>query len=90
MSIEQEVKDKAAQTAQVEGKIKELEVVGRICGNAINLVNDMEIKGAYVKPVGEILDWLSGIKQTVQTQIDQFKSLLPKPVEAPKEEVKSV
>lgn len=79
MSIEQDVKMKAEQLAQVEAKIKELETVGRICGNAINLVNDMEMKGAYAKPVGEVLDWLGGVKQTIQTQVDQFKTLLPKP-----------
>ena len=79
MSVEQEVKDKAAQMQQLEARVKELENVGRICGNAINLINDMEMKGAYAKPVGEVIDWLGGIKTTVQSQIDQFKTLLPKP-----------
>jgi|WetSurMetagenome_2_1015567.scaffolds.fasta_scaffold680566_1 hypothetical protein len=78
MSIEQEVKDKAAQTQQVELKVKELETINRICGNAINLINDMEVKGAYAKPVAEVTDWLTGLKTQIQAQIDQFKTMLPK------------
>lgn len=77
MSIEQEVKDKAVQMQQIDAKIKELETINRICGNTLNLVNDMEIKGAYAKPVAEVTDWLTGLKTQIQVQIDQIKVMLP-------------
>lgn len=78
MAIEQEVKDQAEQMKQIETRVKELENINRICGNAINLLNDMEVKGAYCKPVSEVLDWLAGLKTNIQTNIDQLKTLLPK------------
>jgi hypothetical protein len=78
MNLEQEVKEKASQTQQIELKIRELENVERICKNATNLIAEMEVKGAYAKPVAEVIDWLMGITQTLKTQIDPLKALLPK------------
>jgi hypothetical protein len=81
MSIEDEVKAKAAQTQQIEARIKDLENTSRICQNNINLLNEMEIKGAYAKPVAEVTDWLAGLHQTIQNQLVPLKSMLPKPEE---------
>ena len=83
MSVETEVKEKASQLQQIESRIKDLENTCRICQNTINLIGEMEVKGAYAKPVAEVLDWLGGLHQAVQNQISPLKSLLPKPVEAP-------
>lgn len=81
MSVENEVKEKANQLAQIEARIKDLENTSRICQNTINLIGEMEVKGAYAKPVAEVIDWLVGLHQAVQNQIVPLKSLLPKPEE---------
>lgn len=73
----------------IETKIKELENVNRLLNNTLNLINDVEIKGAYAGPVAEIQGWLTGFKASIHTQLEGFKAALPKPsVEPVKEEVK--
>lgn len=62
----------------IETKINELTNVSRLIANNINLINDVEIKGAYAGPVAEILGWLTGFKQSVQNQIETLKATLPK------------
>ena len=73
---------KAAQL-NVEARIKEITNVNRIVVNAINLINDVEIKGAHAGPVMEIQGWLTGFSQSLTGQIKTLESTLPKK-EAPK------
>jgi hypothetical protein len=84
--------DKSVQIVQV--KLNELKNVHRLASNSINLINDMEIKGAYCGPVSEILGWLTGIKTSVEQQIKTLEDTLPKQetptiIEANVEEVKA-
>jgi hypothetical protein len=83
--IQDQVKEQAEKQKQIEGRLTELKNVIRVASNTLNLINDMEIKGAYATPVVEIVQWIEGIKKAVQTQIDALEPLLPK-----KEEVKVV
>ena len=74
MSIDQS----STAVVTIERKVKELENVNRLVGNTLNLINDIEIKGAYAGPVAEIQGWLTGFKSSVTTQIDTLKATLPK------------
>ena len=71
-------------------RLSELVNVNRIVSNAINLINDVEIKGAHAGPVTEILGWLTGFSQSLTGQIKTLKSTLPKETEPKKPELKSV
>ena len=65
-------------TKLIETKIAELTNVTRLIQNTLNLIGDVEIKGAYAGPVAEIQAWLTGFKASVDTQIEGFKGSLPK------------
>ena len=65
----------------ITARLSELTNVNRIVSNAINLINDVEIKGAHSGPVAEILGWLSGFSQSLTTQIKALEATLPKTVE---------
>ena len=69
--------------AVTETRIKELTNVNRIVVNAVNLINDVEIKGAHAQPVTEILGWLVGFSQSLLGQIKTLQSTLPKVEEKP-------
>lgn len=69
----------------ITARIKELENVNRIVTNALNLINDVEIKGAHAGPVSEILGWLSGFSQSLTSQMKVLSDSLPK-----EEQVKAV
>ncbi len=75
----------------ITARLSELTNVNRIVSNAINLINDVEIKGAHSGPVAEILGWLSGFSQSLTSQIKTLESSLPKTAETVevKEEVKA-
>lgn len=75
---------KALETQAIKQKVTELENVSRLCVNTLNLLcsNDITIPSAYAKPVGEIQDWLTGMYQNFQNNINVLRPLLP--VEAPK------
>lgn len=60
-------------------RIAELSNVNRIVSNAINLINDVEIKGGHAGPVAEILGWLSGFSKSLTEQITTLQAALPKP-----------
>lgn len=77
-------------TKSVETKIAELTNVNRLVSNTLNLINDIEIKGAYAGPVAEIQGWLTGFKASVQTQIEVFQAALPKPEVVETKEVQVV
>jgi hypothetical protein len=81
--VKDQVKEQVERTKQIEARLADLKNVNRLASNAINLINDIEIKGAYAGPVLEIVQWIDGIKKAVQTQIDALEPLLPK-VEEPK------
>lgn len=76
-------------TALLEQKIKELQNVHRLITNTVNLIGDVEIKGAYAGPVAEIQQWLEGFKQSVNTQMQALQAALPK-IEEKKEESKPI
>ena len=80
--VKDQVKEQAERTKQIEARLADLKNVNRLATNAINLINDIEIKGAYAGPVLEIVQWIDGIKKAVQTQIDALEPILPK-AEAP-------
>lgn len=69
----------------IKARVTELTNVNRIVSNAINLINDVEIKGGHAGPVAEILGWLSGFSQSLTGQIKTLESSLPKeePVKVP-------
>lgn len=78
-SIQQAVVSDAHKSAQIlESKLNELKNVNRIATNALNLINDMDIKGAYSEPVSEVKGWLNGIISSVKTQTEVIESSLPK------------
>ncbi len=77
-----QVKVEAAQV-NIEARIKEITNVNRIVANTLNLINDVDIKGAYAGPVTEIQGWLTGFSQSLVSQIKTLESTLPKK-EAPK------
>ncbi len=62
-----------------EAKLKELEGISRLVVNTLNLIcsKDISIPSAYAKPVGEIQDWLTGMHQNLQQNIQMIKSVLP-------------
>ena len=80
--VKDQVKEQVDRTKQIEARLVDLKNVTRVASNTINLLNDIEIKGAYAQPVVEIFQWIDGIKKAVQTQIDALEPLLPK-AEAP-------
>ena len=61
----------------IKARIAELTNVNRIVSNAINLINDVEIKGGHAGPVAEILGWLSGFSQSLTGQIKTLEGSLP-------------
>lgn len=75
--------------SQLVKQIADLTNVDRLIGNTLNLIADIEIKGAYAKPVGEIQDWLTAFKSNIQSQKAALESALPKPEEKPVVEVVS-
>jgi hypothetical protein len=81
--VKDQVKEQVERTKQIEVRLADLKNVNRLATNTINLINDVEIKGAYAGPVMEIIQWIDGIKKAVQTQIDALEPLLPK-AEEPK------
>ena len=64
-------------------KVAELESVYRLVTNNINLLNDMEIKGAYAMPMAEVLNWLEAFKRSVKENLDSLKPVSEK-AEEPK------
>lgn len=64
--------------ANIEARLKELHNVNRIVSNAINLINDVDIKGGYSGPVFEILGWLTGFSQSLTSQSKALEATLPK------------
>lgn len=69
--------------SNIQTRLKELQNVARLIQNTINLIGDVEIKGAHVMPVAEILQWLDGFLKSVNTQVQSLEATLPK--EAPKQ-----
>lgn len=67
-----------AQAANVASRLNELKNVNRIVTNAVNLINDVDIKGAHAGPVTEIIGWLTGFSQSLTGQIQAIESTLPK------------
>lgn len=63
----------------ITARIAELNNVNRIVSNAINLINDVEIKGGHAGPVAEILGWLTGFSQSLTGQMKTLSETLPKP-----------
>lgn len=59
-----------------EKQIKELENVLRLVCNNLNLLNDMEIKGAYAMPMAEVLNWLEAFKRSVSDQLNSLRPVL--------------
>lgn len=65
--------------SNIQARLAELNNVNRIVSNAINLINDVEIKGAHSGPVAEILGWLTGFSKSLTTQVTTLSDALPKP-----------
>lgn len=64
--------------ANIQARLKELNNVNRIIQNAVNLINDVEIKGGHSVAVAEILSWLVGFSQSLISQVKTLESSLPK------------
>lgn len=64
---------------QLIKQIADLTNVDRLIGNTLNLIADIEIKGAYASPVAEIQNWLTSFKSTIQAQKAALEAALPKP-----------
>lgn len=62
----------------IKARLVELNNVNRIVTNAINLINDVEIKGGHAGPVAEILGWLTGFSQSLTGQMKTLEGSLPK------------
>jgi len=75
---------KAIELQAVKAKVDELTNISRLVVNTLNLLcsNDITIPSAYAKPVGEIQDWLTGMHQNLQNNLNILRPMLP--VEAPK------
>lgn len=65
----------------LESKLKELRNVSRIVSNATNLLNDMEIKGAYSGPMAEVLGWLMELQNSLKNQIEPLQAQVPQVVQ---------
>ena len=87
--VKDQVKEQAERTKQIEVRLVELKNVIRLASNTVNLINDVEIKGAYAGPVVKIVQWIEGIKKAVQTQVDALEPLVGKPEVVEAEVVKS-
>ncbi len=74
--------NKTDANAQLSKQIADLTNVERLVTNTLNLIADMDIKGAYSKPVAEIQDWLTNFETTLQAQRQALEAVLPKPEEA--------
>lgn len=59
--------------ADKEKQIKDLDNVLRLVTNNTNLLNDMEIKGAYAMPMAEVLSWLDAFKRSVTDQLNALR-----------------
>jgi hypothetical protein len=70
--------------ANINARLKELNNVNRIIQNTVNLINDVEIKGGHCYAVAEILGWLGGFSQSLNSQVKALEATLPK------EDVKAV
>lgn len=74
--------------ANINARLKELGNINRIIQNAVNLIADVEIKGGHAGAVAEILGWLTGFSQSLQSQMKALEATLPK--EETKEPAKTV
>ena len=63
--------------SNIEARLKELNNVNRIITNAINLIADVDIKGAHCGAVVEILGWLTGFSQSLTGQVKALEATLP-------------
>ena len=70
--------------ANIQARLKEITNVNRIVTNAINLINDAEIKGAHSGPVAEILGWLTGFSQSLAGQVKTLEAAMPTKAEPTK------
>lgn len=68
----------------IEARLKELNNVARVIQNAINLIQDVEIKGGHAHAVAEILSWLTGFNQSLLAQVKTLEPIAPKVVEEAK------
>jgi hypothetical protein len=70
---------KALEQQVIKQKFDELTGISRLVVNTLNLLcsNDITIPSAYAKPVAEIQDWLNGMHQNVQQNLNVVKALLP-------------
>lgn len=66
-------------TKELEKQIADLNNVKRLIENTLNLIADVEIKGAYASPVSEIQNWLTSFKSQVSAQAQGLSAALPKP-----------
>lgn len=72
----------------LKSRIDELSNVNRIVNNALTIIGEGTIQGKHAPFATEVLGWLNGFSQTMQTQIKQLEAVLPK--EEAKEPVKTV
>lgn len=71
-------------------KLNELKGVSRLANNAISIINEVEIKGAYAEAVAEVQRWLAGLRDQVASQIQTLESMLPKPEVSSKVELAEI
>lgn len=78
--------DLNSQSEKIKSQVTNMENVKRLIGNTVAILSEVEVKGAYAKPLTEIFQWLEGFDASVKAQIQALQSLLPK--DAPKPDVK--
>ena len=68
---------------QLDKQLKELEELNRVVTNGLNWLSDVEIKVAYIQPIGEFIGFLNGFKGNVENQRKALQAQMPTIVNAP-------
>jgi hypothetical protein len=64
-------------TNQLDKQLKELDELNRVVTNGLNWLADVEVKVAYIQPVQEFIDFLTGFKGNVAQQRAALASVAP-------------
>ena len=63
---------------EISRKIKEQDDLIRVLSNGLNWLADVEIKVAYIQPVGEFIGFLNGLKANIEQQRAALQAVAPK------------
>ena len=65
-------------TNQLDKQLKELDELNRVVSNGLNWLSDVEVKVAYIQPIGEFIGFLNGFKGNVEQQRAALAAVTPK------------